>query len=67
MLQNNEKTAEHRTEAGQRKLPGAKLVHDVVRLEGEEELSRHFSGLAWSGLAAGLAMGFSMAITGGST
>ena len=39
---------------------GAKVVYEAVRLEGEEELERPAIALAWSGLAAGLSMGFSL-------
>jgi formate-nitrite transporter family protein len=39
---------------------GAKVVYEAVRLEGEEELERNAVALAWSGLAAGLSMGFSL-------
>lgn len=35
------------------------VVHEAVRREGESELKRPSSALAWSGLAAGLSMGFS--------
>lgn len=34
-------------------------MHEAVRREGESELERTSSSLAWSGLAAGLSMGFS--------
>jgi formate-nitrite transporter family protein len=37
----------------------AVVVHEVVRQEGEDELARHPRALMWSGLAAGLSMGFS--------
>jgi formate/nitrite transporter FocA (FNT family) len=46
-------------QAEQRALPRAIVVHEVVREEGEAELKRSFGGLAWSGLAAGLSIGFS--------
>ena len=36
------------------------VVHEVIRKEGEQELQRSPGALAWSGLAAGLSMGFSM-------
>jgi formate/nitrite transporter FocA (FNT family) len=36
------------------------VVHEVIREEGEQELQRSIPALAWSGLAAGLSMGFSM-------
>jgi formate/nitrite transporter FocA (FNT family) len=39
--------------------PHALIIHEVVREEGEEGLRRKSSALAWSGLAAGLSMGFS--------
>lgn len=39
---------------------GAKVVYEAVRLEGEDELGRPAAALAWSGLAAGLSMGFSL-------
>ncbi|HEU0052518.1 MAG TPA: formate/nitrite transporter family protein [Longimicrobium sp.] len=37
----------------------ADTTHEVIRREGEEELKRSPAALAWSGVAAGLAMGFS--------
>lgn len=42
----------------------AKTTHEVIRREGERELERSTGALAWSGLAAGLSMGFSMAAEG---
>jgi hypothetical protein len=44
----------------QRIRPNAVVIHEVIRLEGEGELRRSPSALAWSGLAAGLLMGFSL-------
>lgn len=41
---------------------GALVIHEIVRSEGEEELERSTSGLAWSGLAAGLSIGFSFLV-----
>ena len=35
------------------------IIHEIVRAEGKEELGRPASALLWSGLAAGLSMGFS--------
>src|SRR5579864_4541426 len=43
---------------------GAHVVHETIRREGEDELKRTSSALAWSGLAAGLSMGFSLMIEG---
>lgn len=42
----------------------AAATHEVVRIEAEKELERAASALAWSGLAAGLAMGFSFVAEG---
>jgi len=42
----------------------ADITHEVIRREGEEELKRSTAALAWSGLAAGLAMGFSLVSEG---
>lgn len=39
---------------------GPNIVYETVRREGEEEFVRTSSALAWSGLAAGLSMGFSL-------
>lgn len=39
---------------------GANVVHETIRREGEDELKRSGSALAWSGLAAGLSKGFSL-------
>jgi formate/nitrite transporter FocA (FNT family) len=43
---------------------GPHVVHETIRREGEEELKRSSSSLAWSGLAAGLSMGFSLVAEG---
>jgi formate/nitrite transporter FocA (FNT family) len=41
---------------------GPLVIHEIVRDEGETELARSFGGLAWSGLAAGLSIGFSFLV-----
>ncbi|MBS0639302.1 MAG: formate/nitrite transporter family protein [Acetobacteraceae bacterium] len=38
---------------------GPLVIHEIVREQGEAELERSFSGLAWSGFAAGGSIGFS--------
>jgi formate/nitrite transporter FocA (FNT family) len=38
----------------------AKTTYEVIRREGQQELERSPSALLWSGLAGGLAMGFSL-------
>jgi formate-nitrite transporter family protein len=43
---------------------GAHVVHETIRREGEDELKRSSWGLGWSGLAAGLSMGFSLVAEG---
>ncbi|HET9594268.1 MAG TPA: formate/nitrite transporter family protein [Anaeromyxobacteraceae bacterium] len=47
-------------EAEERSAVAVHVVHEAVRMEGEEELRRPASALAWSALAAGLSMGFSL-------
>lgn len=42
--------------------PEPVAIHDIIRRDGERELDRSISALAWSGLAAGLSMGFSFLI-----
>src|SRR4051794_14150866 len=51
-------------EAEERSSVTPHVVHEAVRREGEEELKRSTSALAWSGLAAGLSMGFSLVAEG---
>lgn len=43
----------------ERAQPRAPVIYEVVRRQGEEELSRPAISLWWSGVAAGLSMGFS--------
>lgn len=47
-------------EAEERKAPSAKVIHGAIYKEAVSELSRSSPALFWSGLAAGLSMGFSM-------
>lgn len=51
-------------EAEEQKRPRAAVIHEAVRAGGEEELNRTVSSLAWSGLASGLSMGFSLVAEG---
>lgn len=46
-------------DARRRAAPGAAIVYEAIRHEGDEELERSNASLMWSGLAAGLSMGFS--------
>jgi formate/nitrite transporter FocA (FNT family) len=53
-----------RTQVEERIAPPAAVVYESIRREGESELKRSTSALAWSGLAAGLSMGFSLVAEG---
>jgi formate/nitrite transporter FocA (FNT family) len=62
-----ESTISTRTEKKQveeRLAIGPHVVYETIRREGEEELQRTVSSLAWSALAAGLSMGFSFIAEG---
>lgn len=48
-----------RKDAQRRTAPRAAVVYEAIRREGEEELERNTAALVWSGVAAGLSMGFS--------
>ncbi|HTX16738.1 MAG TPA: formate/nitrite transporter family protein [Candidatus Baltobacteraceae bacterium] len=52
-------TASERKQVEERVAIGPHIVYEAIRREGEEELRRPAAALAWSGLAAGLSMGFS--------
>src|SRR5512142_3249438 len=49
-----------RRRAAERTAPGPQVVHEAIRREGEAELTRSSHALFWSGIAAGLSMGFSL-------
>ena len=51
-------------EVEEKRPPRAAVLHEVIRREGEQELSRTFTALSVSALAAGLSMGFSMLARG---
>jgi formate-nitrite transporter family protein len=46
-------------EAEEKSAPSAHVIYEAIRKEGRHELDRKTSSLAWSGLAAGMSMGFS--------
>ena len=54
---------EHR-DVAEKSPPRAAVMHEVVRRMGREELKRGFAALAWSSVAAGLTMGFSLLARG---
>jgi hypothetical protein len=47
-------------EAGKRSALRPQVVYEAIRREGNDELRRSTTALAWSSLAAGLSMGFSL-------
>ncbi len=57
-------TEHERGEVERRTVVRAAVTHATVRKQGQDELDRSTASLAWSGLAAGLVMGFSMAAQG---
>ncbi len=57
-------TRVERKQVEERLAIGAHVVYETIRREGEEELRRKVSSLWWSGLAAGLSMGFSFIAEG---
>ncbi|MGN6702321.1 MAG: formate/nitrite transporter family protein [Burkholderiaceae bacterium] len=56
--------ASEREDAEERSAPSGKIIYRAILEEGEGELERSSSALFWSGLAAGLSMGFSMIAEG---
>jgi formate/nitrite transporter FocA (FNT family) len=58
------KAGEEEKQVEERTSPGGHIVYRAVQQEGEDELERSNSALAWSGLAAGLSMGFSLMTEG---
>ncbi len=56
--------ASETADAIQRSAVRPQVVHEAIRKEGEEELRRPVSALAYSGFAAGLSMGFSLVTQG---
>jgi formate/nitrite transporter FocA (FNT family) len=57
-------TSKDKKEAEKRVAVTALVVHEAIRKQGEEELERTPSALAWSGFAAGLSMCFSLIAEG---
>ncbi|HET7268452.1 MAG TPA: formate/nitrite transporter family protein [Oleiagrimonas sp.] len=51
-----------REEVEQNLPPRVQVLHEAIRVEGRAELARGAGALAWSSVAAGLSMGFSMLI-----
>ena len=55
---------EQEHDAEERTTVSAVVVHGAIRKDGDEELERPAAALAWSGLAAGMCMGFSFLAEG---
>lgn len=55
-----EKSELEEKEAEERSAPSGTVVYKAIMSEGKEELERSSSALFWSGLAAGMSMGFSL-------
>ena len=56
--------AEDRGHAAEKTSLHAQVIYEMIRREGERELARPTSALFWSGLAAGMSMGFSLIAEG---
>ncbi|MHB1214062.1 MAG: formate/nitrite transporter family protein [Thiobacillus sp.] len=52
-------SGEEARDAARRSAPRVAVIFEAIRIEAIEELARHKAALFWSGLAAGLSMGFS--------
>ena len=57
-------SAQEHKDVEERSAPRTEVVYEAIREEGEGELKRSSSTLAWDGLAAGLSMGFSLVAEG---
>ncbi len=59
-LQSPHLSEQEQKQAAENAVVRSLVIHEVVREQGERELERSVSGLAWSGLGAGLSIGFSL-------
>ena len=57
---NHKLTDSEQADVKERVRPRVPMLYEIIRKEGEAELVRPASGLWWSGVAAGLCIGFSM-------
>src|SRR3954453_15635744 len=64
MAESQDQSEAAEEEAHERASPGGEVVYKAIMREGEDELDRPSSALFWSGLAAGLSMGFSLIAEG---
>ena len=59
-----EKEEKEQKDVVERSAPRTPVIYEVVRLHGEEEMSRPAISLWWSGMAAGLSISFSLLAQG---
>ena len=52
-------SAKEQSEVREAQRPRAPVVYEIIRLQGESELRRPAASLWWSGVAAGISIGFS--------
>jgi formate-nitrite transporter family protein len=57
-------SADHEAKAQEEHLPEGEVIYRAIRRDGDHALTMTSAELAWSGLAAGLSMGFSLAAEG---
>ncbi|MGH9413588.1 MAG: formate/nitrite transporter family protein [Terriglobales bacterium] len=57
-------TGSERKQVEERLAIPSNVIYETIRRQGNEELARSWQTLAWSGLAAGLSMGFSLVAEG---
>lgn len=57
-------SAEEKHDATKNQPPRAAVLHEIIRLQGDQELERSVAALFWSALAAGLTMGLSLMAMG---
>lgn len=63
-VEKRQEELEQRQRGRERRSLSAAAVHRAIEDEGREEMKRPSAALAWSGLAAGLSMGFSLVAEG---
>jgi formate/nitrite transporter FocA (FNT family) len=57
-------TPEEERDIDQNQPPRAAVLHETIRMQGDQELERNVAALFWSALAAGLTMGLSLMAMG---
>ena len=57
-------SADEKHDISKNQPPRAAVLHEIIRLQGDQELERSIAALFWSALAAGLTMGLSLMAMG---